>query len=94
MGILTRSLGLVATGLAVLAVTTTPALAQDLAPINTFFQNIGNALTGPTGRVIGLVALAGLGILFFTGRIPLMAALSVLLGLVVLYGAPTILGGF
>ncbi len=59
MAILTypaRRTALMALALAVLA---TPALAQDLSPVNTFFTTLGNALTGTTGRAIGLVALAG-----------------------------------
>ena len=70
------------------------AVAQDFSPVNTFFQTVGTALTGTTGRAIGLVALAGLGLLFFTGRIPLAVALSIGLGLVILFGAATILSGF
>lgn len=75
-------------------VLTTPAPAQDLSPVNTFFTTIGDALTGTLGRAIGLVALAGVGVLFLTGRIQLMAALSIGLGLVIIYGAATILSGF
>ena len=88
-----RPLALVSLAVVVLAVLINPAFAQDLSPVNTFFESVGNALTGTTGRAIGLVAVAGAGILFLTGRIPLMAALSVLLGLVILYGAATILSG-
>lgn len=94
MGVLKRSLGLTALGVVLLALTTTGAYAQDLSPIDNFFTTLGNALTGTTGRAIGLVAIAGVAILFFAGRIPLMAAGSVALGLVILYGAATILGGF
>ncbi len=70
-----------------------PAFAQDLSPINNFFSTLGTALTGPTGRAIGLVALAGVGLMFLTGRMNWGFALSVVLGLVILYGAGTILGG-
>lgn len=94
MAVLMRSLGFLALGLVLVAFTTTGAYAQDLSPIDNFFETIGTALTGTTGRAIGLVAIAGVAILFFAGRIPLMAAGSVCLGLVILYGAATILGGF
>lgn len=70
-----------------------PALAQDLSPVNTFFTTLGTALTGPTGRAIGLVALAGVGLMFLTGRMNWGFALSIVLGLVILFGAGTILGG-
>ena len=88
-----RPLALLSLVAVVLAVLINPAFAQDLSPVNTFFDTIGEALTGTTGRAIGLVAVAGAGILFLTGRIPLMAALSILLGLVILYGAAAILDG-
>ena len=94
MGVLRRS---AAIGLAVpilMALTVLPASAQDLSPVNTFFQTLGDALTGTTGRAIGVVALAGVGLAFLGGKLPVMAAASVALGLVILYGAATILAGF
>ncbi len=90
MAVLIRSLGIAM----LIVLSAAPAVAQDLSPIDNFFQTVGDALTGTTGRAIGLVALAGVGVLFLTGRIQLMASLSVALGLVILYGAATILGGF
>ena len=71
-----------------------PALAQDLSPINTFFTTLGTALTGTTGRAIGLVALAAVGILFLFGRMNMGFAISIVVGLVILFGAATILAGF
>ena len=71
-----------------------PAMAQDLSPIDTFFTTIGTALTGTTGRAIGLVALAAVGIMFLTGRMQMAFAISICVGLVILFGAATILAGF
>lgn len=71
-----------------------PALAQSLAPIDTFFTTIGTALTGTTGRAIGLVALCAVGLMFLFGRMNLAFALSICVGLVILYGSATILAGF
>ncbi len=71
-----------------------PALAQDLSPINTFFTTLGTALTGATGRALGLVALAAVGIMFLFGRMNMAFAVSICVGLVILFGAATILGGF
>lgn len=85
-------LGLFA-GLATL-VLASPAAAQDLSPITTMLQAIGTALTGPVGRALGLVALAAVGILFLTGRMNWLYAGSVVVGLVILFGAATILAGF
>ena len=87
----TRRIGAVALALAVCAAP--PAFAQDLSPINTFFTTLGTALTGTTGKAIGLVALCAVGLLFLMGRMNWLFAGSVVLGLVILFGAATILGG-
>jgi type IV secretion system protein VirB2 len=71
-----------------------PAAAQDLSPIDSFFATLGAALTGTTGRAIGLVALAAVGIMFLFGRMNMGFAVSICVGLVILFGAATILGGF
>lgn len=71
-----------------------PAAAQDLSPVTGMLQSIGTALTGPLGRALGLVALAAVGILFLTGRMNWLYAGSVVVGLVILFGAATILAGF
>lgn len=71
-----------------------PAMAQDLSPIDTFFATLGAALTGTTGRAIGLVALAAVGVMFLFGRMNMGFAVSICVGLVILFGAATILGGF
>ena len=94
MAILISSGRVVGAFLVITAALVNPALAQDLSPVDTFFTTLGTALTGTTGRAIGLVALAAVGILFLSGRIPLLAAVSVCLGLVILFGAATILSGF
>lgn len=71
-----------------------PSFAQDLSPVTNMLQTIGDALTGPVGRALGLVALAAVGILFLTGRMNWLYAGSVVVGLVILFGAATILAGF
>lgn len=91
MAILTRHHALLALAFGLMAA---PALAQDLSPINDMFTAIGTALTGPLGRAIGLVALAAVGLAFFTGRMNWMFAGSVVIGLAMLFGAGTILAGF
>ncbi len=91
---LARRPGVIPVALALGLLGAHPALAQDLSPINTFFTTLGTALTGATGRAIGLVALAAIGILFLFGRMNMGFAVSIAVGLVILFGAATILGGF
>ena len=71
-----------------------PAFAQDFSPINNFFTTVGTALTGPTGIAVGLCALAAIGFMFMTGRANWGFALSVCVGLAIVFGAGTILSGF
>jgi type IV secretion system protein VirB2 len=95
MAILTPSTRRIATvALALTVCAASPVFAQDLSPINNFFTTLGEALTGTTGRAIGLVALAAVGLMFLMGRMNWMFAGSVALGLVILYGAGSMLAGF
>jgi type IV secretion system protein VirB2 len=94
MAVLTPSHRRIAAVAIVLACAATPALAQDLSPVNTFFTTLGTALTGTTGRAIGLVALCAVGLMFLIGRMNWSFAASIALGLVILFGAGTILSGF
>ena len=94
MAVLTRYGQFIALAFAALITLSVPALAQDLSPVNTMLGNIGNALTGATGRALGLVALAAVGIAFLIGRMNWMLAISVVVGLAILFGACTMLDGF
>lgn len=89
-----RTLAIAGTALGVGLVAASPAMAQDLSPITGMLNSIGTALTGPVGRALGLVALAAVGILFMLGRMNWMFAASIFVGLVILFGASTILAGF
>lgn len=94
MGVLKKSGRYAAFAVAIMFSLSLPALAQDLSPVNTMLTNIGNALTGATGRALGLVALAAVGIAFLIGRMNWMLAISVIIGLAILFGAGTMLSGF
>lgn len=94
MGILTPWMKAFGLALITTISITSPVAAQDLSPITTMLTSIGTALTGPVGRALGLVALAAVGILFTMGRMNWVFAGSVVVGLVILFGAATILAGF
>lgn len=94
MGVLTTNFRLLLLAVLAIFVMTSPAAAQDLSPITTMLTTIGTALTTTLGRALGLVALAGVGILFLMGRMNWAYAGSVIVGLVILFGAATILSGF
>jgi type IV secretion system protein VirB2 len=66
------------------------AQGQDLTPITGVTQALANFLTGPMARVGGVLAVAGVGYLFFTGRIETIVALTVALGIAIVFGAKVI----
>lgn len=80
--------------LALSALMTAPARAQDLSPIDNFFSTIGTALSGTTGRAIGFVAVCAIGITLCFGRMNFPLMISIFLGLVIMFGSATILAGF
>lgn len=94
MGILTPWTKAIGLAFITALLITSPAAAQDLSPVTNFFNTIGTALTGTVGRAIGLVALAAVGLLFMTGNMNWRFAASITIGLVILFGAATILAGF
>ena len=94
MGILNTNLRIALLAVLAVIILVSQAVAQDLSPITTMLTSIGTALTTTLGRALGLVALAGVGILFLMGRMNWLYAASVVVGLVILFGAATILSGF
>jgi len=89
-----RALVFTGTMLAATALTIFPAAAQNLDPITNMLTTIGTALTGPLGRAFGLVALAGVGFAFMTGRMNWLLAGAIVVGLAILFGSAAILDGF
>ena len=77
---------------ALLIVAAEPALAQsiDLSPIQSLFQGIVDALTGPLGVVIATLAVLGVFLSWFFNIIDLRQALWVLVGIAGVAAAPTI----
>ena len=75
-------------------VSITPAAAQDLSPITTMINNVADALTGPVGIALGVLALAIVGVSLAMGRLDFIRAGAVFLGLAILYGAAAIQAGF
>ncbi|WP_114217136.1 TrbC/VirB2 family protein [Ochrobactrum sp. 3-3] len=70
------------------------ALAQGasgaFAPLQTAVQMIVDFITGPFGRLLAIVAVIGLGFLAFAGRLSWFTAGAVILGIGLVFGAPTI----
>ena len=86
-----RHLRLAATSLAVIA---SPALAQDLSPIQTMLETIEAALTGPIGIAVATLAVIGTGFMCMMGRLNWGWFASVIIGIVLIFSASTIVDGF
>jgi type IV secretion system protein VirB2 len=71
-----------------------PALAQDLSPVSTMLETIIEALTGPIGRALAIIALIVAGGLLFTGRSNWPVFIGIFVGVVLIFSAPTIIDGF
>ena len=79
---------------ALLIVAAAPALAQDLSPVSDMIDNIIDAVTGPIGRGLGVLALVGSGVMMFFGRLNWPIFLMIFFGVVLVFSAATIVDGF
>ncbi|SFK24334.1 TrbC/VirB2 family protein [Celeribacter neptunius] len=77
-----------------LTVFTTPALAQDLSPIQTMLETVEAALTGPIGIAVATLAVIGTGFMCMMGRLNWGWFASVIIGIVLIFSANTIVAGF
>jgi len=66
------------------------AWAQDLTPIATVAENIATALTGTFATAVATIGLVGCGFLAMSGRMPWSAAIAVIAGIVLIFGAATL----
>lgn len=71
-----------------------PALAQDLDPVQNMLQTVVDALTGPIGRLIAILAVVAAGYMMFTGRLNWPLFLAIFFGVVLVFSAATIIDGF
>ena len=67
-----------------------PAFAQALTPIATVATNIATALQGPFAVAVATIGLIGCGFLALSGRMPWSAAIAVIGGIILIFGAATL----
>jgi type IV secretion system protein VirB2 len=77
-----------------LLVWTEPAHAQSFGRINSALQTLVNFLTGPTGRLLAIIGVAGLGIAAWFGRLSYWRAGEIVLGIAIVFGAAEIVDLF
>jgi len=70
-----------------------PALAATLDPIQSIVDEIVTALTGPLGVALGTLIIAGTGLGAAMGRLEWRTFFMAFIGLVMVYGAATIVAG-
>ena len=66
-----------------------PAIAQDLTPALTIAEGIRDFLTGDFARAVAAIGLAACGFMAFAGRMPWSVAIAVIVGIVLVFGAAT-----
>ena len=88
------SLRAVLAALPIVLVCAAPALAQDLDPVQNMLQTVVDALTGPIGRLIAILAVVAAGYMMFTGRLNWPLFLAIFFGVVLVFSAATIIDGF
>ena len=71
-----------------------PAFAQDLSPVTDMLDTVVEALTGPIGRLIGIIAIVGAGIMMLIGRLNWMIFVGIFVGIVLIFSAAAIVDGF
>ncbi len=71
-----------------------PVLAQDLSPISDMLETFIDALTGPIGRGLAIIAVIASGFAMFIGRLNWMYFIGVLIGGVLVFTAEGIVDGF
>jgi type IV secretion system protein VirB2 len=70
-----------------------PSLAQNFAGVNQFMSNLVGAITGPIGASISAIAVIAIGFSFMTGRMDWTFAVSVVLGIAIVFGGAAFLNG-
>lgn len=67
--------------------------APQVSPVATAADWLAALVTGTMAQMIAILAIAVLGVMMISGRLPVRAGLRVVLGCFVLFGAPVIAGG-
>lgn len=78
----------------VMAAAASPVLAQDLSPVATMLETIITAVTGPIGVALATLAIVGVGLTCLFGRLNFGWFGAVVAGVVMMFSAETIVGGF
>jgi type IV secretion system protein VirB2 len=85
---------LIVIGASLLLLAADPVYGQSFGRINNALQTLVNFLTGPTGRLLAIIGVAGLGIAAWFGRLSYWRAGEIVLGIAIVFGAAEIVDLF
>jgi type IV secretion system protein VirB2 len=71
-----------------------PNIAMASAPWETALQTIVEYMTGSTAHLLAILAVAAVGTAMLAGHMSIRTALSVIMGMAVIFGAATIVSIF
>ncbi|MEI9411544.1 MULTISPECIES: TrbC/VirB2 family protein [unclassified Mesorhizobium] len=71
----------------------TPSAAQDFNGVTSFLDAIVAAITGPIGVAISALAVIAVGFSFMTGRMDWTFAVSVIVGIAIVFGGASFVHG-
>ncbi|MBP2449666.1 TrbC/VirB2 family protein [Rhizobium leguminosarum] len=87
------ALKFVAMIVAMVLLSSNPSAAQEFSGVTTFLEAIVKAITGPIGVAISALAVIAIGFSFMTGRMDWTFAVSIILGIAIVFGAASFVQG-
>ncbi len=78
---------------AITLISTNPSFAQNFSGVTTFLQSIVTAITGPIGVAVSAIAVIAVGFSFMTGRMDWTFAVSVVVGIAIVFGGASFVQG-
>ena len=70
------------------------ASAQDFSGVTSFLETTTTAITGPVGTSVAVLGMCAVGFTFMIGRMDWKFALAIAFGIVIVFSAAAIVGGF
>ncbi|TIL22203.1 MAG: hypothetical protein E5Y88_29060 [Mesorhizobium sp.] len=89
----TKLLSIVGTAAFLVLIFASPSAAQDFSGVHAFLDAIVKAITGPIGVAISALAVIAVGFSFMTGRMDWTFAVSIILGIAIVFGGGTFVKG-
>ena len=66
-----------------------PSAAQEFSGVTSFLETIVTSITGGIGKAVAAIAVIAIGFTFMTGRMDWTFAVSVIMGIAIVFGGAT-----